>query len=178
MRQRLLAATETVAAVFLLLIALLTATNVALRDLLSVQIPDWYDGSKLLMAIALFWGIAVTTYHAGHIAVDIVWEHLRAPGRRALDIVAGLVTLAFLAPMAWMVFAKVLAGGTQATTDLRLPLMWFQSIAACGAIAAAVLAALRVLLLLRGQDPDADLDPTGPPEPPAHSSPGSAVNGP
>ncbi|MEO7246804.1 MAG: TRAP transporter small permease, partial [Rubrivivax sp.] len=139
MRRRLLAATETVAAVFLLLIALLTAANVAFRDLLSVQIPDWYDGSKLLMAIALFWGIAVATYHAGHIAVDIVWEHLHAPGRRVLDIVAGLVTLAFLAPMAWMVLAKVLAGGTQATTDLRLPLLPFQSIAACGAIAAAVL---------------------------------------
>lgn len=62
--RRVLAATETVAAVFLLLIALLTAGNVALRDLMSVQIPDWFDGSKLLMGIALFWGIALATYHA------------------------------------------------------------------------------------------------------------------
>jgi TRAP-type C4-dicarboxylate transport system permease small subunit len=153
--KRLLAVTETVAAVFLLLIALLTAANVALRDLASVQIPDWFDGTKLLMAIALFWGIAVATYHAGHIAVDIVWEHLRAPGRRVLDIVAGIVTLAFLVPMAWMVFAKVLASGTQATTDLRLPLMWFKSIAACGAVAAAVLALARVIELVRGREPQA-----------------------
>jgi TRAP-type C4-dicarboxylate transport system permease small subunit len=148
--KRLLAATETVAAFFLLLIALLTAGNVALRDLASVQIPDWFDGTKMLMAIALFWGIAVTTYHAGHIAVDIVWEHLRSPGRRLLDIVAGILTLAFLAPMAWMVFSKVLAGGTQATSDLRLPLMWFTSIAACGAVAGAVLALARVIELIRG----------------------------
>jgi TRAP-type C4-dicarboxylate transport system permease small subunit len=154
--KRLLAATESVAAFFLLLIALLTAANVTLRDLLSVQIPDWFDGSKLLMAIALFWGIAVATYHAGHIAVDIVWEHLHVRGQRLLDIVAGLVTLAFLAPMAWMVFAKVLASGTQATSDLRLPLMWFTSIAACGAVAAAVLAAARVVELLRGHDPHAE----------------------
>jgi len=154
--RRFLAATETVAAVFLLLIALLTAANVALRDLVSVQIPDWFDGTKMLMAIALFWGIAVATYHGGHIAVDIVWEHLRRPGRRLLDIVAGLVTLAFLAPMAWMVFAKVLASGTQATTDLRLPLVWFTSIAACGAVAAALLALARVIELLRGHDPHDD----------------------
>lgn len=156
--KRLLAATETVAAVFLLLIALVTAVNVALRDLLSIQIPDWFDGTKMLMAIALFWGIAVATYHAGHIAVDIVWEHLKPRGRRLLDVVAGLVTLAFLAPMAWMVFSKVLASGTQATTDLRLPLMWFTTVAACGAVAAALLALARVLELIRGHDPHADLE--------------------
>ncbi len=156
--KRLLAATETVAAVFLLLIALLTAANVALRDLFSVQIPDWFDGTKMLMAIALFWGIAVATYHAGHIAVDIVWEHLKPPGRRVLDIVASIVTLAFLVPMAWMVFSKVLASGTQATSDLRLPLMWFTGIAACGAVAGAVLALARVLELIRGHDPHDDLE--------------------
>jgi TRAP-type transport system small permease protein len=159
--KRLLAATETVAAVFLLLIALLTAFNVALRDLISVQIPDWFDGTKMLMAIALFWGIAVTTYHAGHIAVDIVWEHLKTPGRRALDVIAGLFTLAFLAPMAWMVFSKVLASGTQATADLRLPLMWFTGIAACGAVAAALLALARVVELLRGHDPHDDVEEHG-----------------
>jgi TRAP-type C4-dicarboxylate transport system permease small subunit len=160
--KRLLAATETVAAFFLLLIALVTAANVTLRGVFSVQIPDWFDGTKMLMAIALFWGIAVATYHAGHIAVDIVWEHLKAPGRRWLDIVAGAVTLAFLAPMAWMVFAKVLSSGTQATSDLRLPLMGFTAVAACGAVAAAVLALARVLELLRGHDPHDDIADTPP----------------
>jgi len=154
--KRLLAATETVAAFFLLAIALLTAFNVALRDLFAVQIPDWFDGSKLLMGIALFWGIAVATYHAGHICVDIVWEHLQARGRRLLDLVAGLVTLVFLAPMAWMVWSKVLASGTQATSDLRLPLVWFTSVAAAGAVAAALLALARLVELARGKDSQGD----------------------
>jgi TRAP-type C4-dicarboxylate transport system permease small subunit len=156
--KRFIAATETVAAVFLLLIALLTAANVALRDLASVQIPDWFDGTKMLMAIALFWGIAVATYHAGHIAVDIVWEHLKPGPRRVMDIVASLVTLAFLAPMAWMVFSKVMASGSQATSDLRLPLVWFTTVAACGAVAAAVLALARVVDLLRDRDPHDDTE--------------------
>jgi TRAP-type C4-dicarboxylate transport system permease small subunit len=149
--RRALAAIETVAAVFMLLIALLTAGNVALRDLLAVQIPDWFDGSKYLMGIALFWGIALATYHGSHICVDIVWEHLDRRGRRWLDIVAGSVTLAFLAPMAWMVWAKVLSSGTQATTDLRLPIVWFTSIAAAGGVAAVMLALVRLLLDARGQ---------------------------
>ncbi len=148
--RRLLAAIETVAAVFLLAIALLTAGNVVLRDLFSVQIPDWFDGSKLLMAIALFWGIALATYHASHICVDIVWEHLGRGGKRVLDVISGAITLAFLAPMAWMVWAKVLTSGTQATTDLRLPLIWFTSIAAAGAVAAVVLAVVRLFLDVGG----------------------------
>jgi TRAP-type C4-dicarboxylate transport system permease small subunit len=147
--RRILAAIETVAALSLLIVALVTSVNVTLRDLFSVQIPDWFDGSKLLMAIALFWGVAIATYHAGHICVDVLWEHLGPPARRVLDIVASAITLAFLAPMAWMVWSKVLASGTQATTDLRLPLVWFTSIAAAGAVATVLLATLRLVELVR-----------------------------
>ena len=74
--KRLLAMTENVAAFFLLAIALLTAGNVFLRDTFSATIPDWFDGTKLLQGIALFWGIAIATWRGGHISVDIVWEHL------------------------------------------------------------------------------------------------------
>ena len=162
--KRILATTETVAAVFLLFIALVTAGNVVLRDLFAVQIPDWFDGSKLVMCIALFWGMAVATYHAGHICVDVVWEHLSDANRRWLDLAAGVVTVAFLAPMAWMVWTKVLTTGTQTTMDLRLPLVWFYAAAACGALAAAVLGLRRVWDLWHGHDPAAEItaltDPT------------------
>lgn len=149
--KRFLAATETVAAVFLLIVALLTAGNVLLRDVFSIQIPDWFDFSKLFLAIALFWGIAIATYHAGHICVDIVWEHLGEPNRRRMDIAASVATLAFLAPMAWMVWTKVATMGTQATTDLRLPLVWFYAVGAAGAVAAVVLGVLRTVELITGR---------------------------
>ena len=155
--KRFLAATETVAALFLLFIALVTASNVLLRDLFSVQIPDWFDGSKLVMCIALFWGMAVATYHAGHICVDVLWEQLGPANRRWLDLLASVVTVAFLAPLAWMVWAKVLTTGTQTTMDLRLPLVWFYGLAACGAVAAAVLGMRRVWDLWRGHDPNDEM---------------------
>lgn len=159
--KRLLALTENVAAFFLLAIALLTAGNVFLRDAFSAQIPDWFDGTKLLQGIALFWGIAIATWRGGHIAVDIVWEHLDRRGRRAIDLFATVVTTAFLVPLAWMVWVKVGNTGTQTTNDLRLPIVWFYAVAAAGATVAALLGAARTLALVRGRGAYAHPDEEG-----------------
>lgn len=148
--KRLLSWTETLAALFLLAIALLIAANVFLRDVLSIQIPDWFDGSKLLQGIALMWGFAVATYYGSHICVDIVWEHLGQRGRRTLDLLSTAVTMGFLALTAWMVWTKVLSTGRQTTSDLQLPIAYFYALAACGMVAAAVLAVLRLVRLARG----------------------------
>lgn len=152
--KRLLSATESTAALFLLLIALLTAGNVVLRDLLSIQIPDWFDGTKQLQGIALFWGIALATWRGSHICVDIVWEHLRPSGRRVMDLVATTIALAFLAPMAWMIWVKVGSTGAQTTSDLRLPLTWFYAVGAVGATVAVILAAARLVALARRRPPE------------------------
>lgn len=153
---RFLHASENLAALFLLLIALLITTNVVLRYAFSIQIPDWFDFSRQLQAIALFWGIAIATYRAGHICVDIVWEYLGVAGRRRLDLVATIITLLFLVPMAWMIWVKVASTGTQATSDLRLPLVYFYAVSAVGASVAVILAAKRIWELFRGQPDDAD----------------------
>ncbi|HYF57849.1 MAG TPA: TRAP transporter small permease [Burkholderiaceae bacterium] len=157
--KRLLSATELVAAFFLLAISLLTAANVLLRDLFAVQIPDWFDGARMLMGIALFWGVALATYYGSHICVDALWEHLRPPGRRLLDIAATLVTLAFLAPLAWMVWVKVAGTGSQGTMDLRMPLWVFYSIASVGTTVAALLAAVRVVFLWRRRNEKLEPEP-------------------
>ena len=62
---RFLRVSENLAALFLLLIALLVTVNVTLRYVLSIQIPDWFDFSRQLQAIAIFWGIAIATYRGG-----------------------------------------------------------------------------------------------------------------
>ncbi len=159
--KRLLSATELVAAFFLLAIAVLTAGNVLLRDLFAVQIPDWFDGARMLQGIALFWGVALATYYGSHICVDALWEHLQPPGRRWLDIVATLLTLAFLVPLAWMVWVKVGGTGTQGTMDLRMPLWVFYAIASVGITVAALLATVRIVFLWRGQDDKLKSEPLG-----------------
>ena len=141
---------EAVAAAFLLAIALLTSGNVLLRETLGLQIPDWFDLSRQLQAIAMFWGIALATYRGSHIGVDLLWEHCASAGRRRIDLLATALTLAFLLPLAWMVWVKLGGAGTQATSDLRLPLVWFYAVSAAGVTAAALLAALRLVSLWRG----------------------------
>ena len=150
--KRLLSATELVAAFFLLAIAVLTAGNVLLRDLFAVQIPDWFDGARMLQGIALFWGVALATYYGSHICVDAWWEHLQPAGRRRMDVLATLVTLAFLLPLAWMVWVKVAGTGTQGTMDLRMPLWMFYAVASVGTSVAVLLAIVRVVLLWRGDE--------------------------
>ncbi|MFT3820747.1 MAG: TRAP transporter small permease [Rubrivivax sp.] len=154
--KRALSAFETVAAAFLLAIALLTAGNVLLRETLGRQVPDWFDLSKQLQAIAMFWGIALASFRGSHICVDLLWEHCAAPNRRRIDLAATALTLAFLLPLAWMAWVKLGGAGTQTTNDLRLPLVWFFAVSAAGVTAAAVLAAARLRALWRGTSIDAE----------------------
>ena len=108
------------------------------------------SSKKQAFAIALFWGVAVATYRGGHICVDAVWERLSARGRRRMDLAATAITLAVLVPLVWMIWSKVGAVGTQTTSDLRLPLVWFYAVGAVGVTMAAVLCVRRLQELARG----------------------------
>lgn len=152
MLDKILAFTESMAAFFLLLVAALTFSNVCVRYLFDTQIPDWFDLSKQFQAIAIFWGIALTTYRGSHICVDIAWEHSGRAWKRRIDLFATATTLALLAPMAWMIWVMVGNMGTEATSDLRIPLRYFYAVAALGAVAAAILAAKRILRLFADRD--------------------------
>ena len=153
MLDKILAVTESVAAFFLLLVAVLTFSNVGARYLFHTQIPDWFDLSKQFQAIAIMWGIAIATYRGSHICVDIVWEHSGSAWRRRIDLIATGVTLLLLAPMAWMIISMVGNMGSEATSDLRIPLHYFYAIAAVGTVAAAILAAKRMLVLFAERAP-------------------------
>ena len=54
--------TEKAAGIFLGAIALITFASVTLRATLGFAIPDGFDVSRLMLAIAMFWGLASTTF--------------------------------------------------------------------------------------------------------------------
>lgn len=159
--KRLITLTEYTAGLFLLLMALLTFSNILVRELFATQIPDWFDFSKQMQGIAIFWGIALATYRGGHICVDIVWEHLGRRGKLALDLFATTLTTACLAVTAWMVWTKWASTGTQTTNDLRIPLVYFFAVAAAGATAAAFLGAVRLTRLWRERGAGVEDPPHG-----------------
>lgn len=159
---RVIDVTERAAGVFLAAIAALTFVSVILR-VFSLAIPDWYDISRLMLGVTIFWGIASTCYRNEHIQVDILWELVGPRGKRILDLIATLVLFGFLAAFAYMLVLKVQSGfrSGESTFDTRMPVWPFHFVAALGIFLATLLTLVRFVRLLRG-DRAAGRRPTEP----------------
>jgi TRAP-type C4-dicarboxylate transport system permease small subunit len=149
---KFIANVERTAGFFLLAVAVLTFGSVTLRYLFAMQIPDWFDLSKLLQGIALFWGVACATFRNDHITVDIVWEHVPPPWQRRIDLFATGVLLLFLGGLAWFMAGKVwqTLGSTQRTSDLGIPVGPMHALSWAGVVVAAIIAIMRIARLVRG----------------------------
>jgi TRAP-type C4-dicarboxylate transport system permease small subunit len=146
-------ATERAAGIFLAAIVALTFVSIMLRAFFSMAIPDWFDLSRLLLGVAIFWGIATTSYRDEHIQVDFLWEWAGARGKWLIDLFATIVLLLFLAAFSWMLLFKVDSGfrSGEATFDVRIPIWPFHVLASLGIFLATLLVAIRLVRLLRGQ---------------------------
>jgi TRAP-type transport system small permease protein len=140
---------EKVAGAFLGIVAGLTFFEIALR-LVGLQIPDWFILACMFQGIAIFWGIASTTYEGKHIVVDVFWEMSGPAGRRAIDIIATVVTAGFLGVFAWMLLGKVEStySANQVSNELEFQLWPYHLAAALGIVCAAILAAIRLWRLV------------------------------
>ena len=146
--------TEKAAGLFLAAIAFITFMSVVVRALFGIGIPDGFDVSRLMLAVAMFWGIAAASYRNEHIQVDLLWQRGGPGWRRMIDMVATAITLAAMAVFAWMLGVKVdstMRSG-EATFDLRLQIWPFHLVAALGIAFAVVLLVIRLIKLARGED--------------------------
>ena len=155
---RAVAWVERIGGLFLFLVVAVTFVSVVLRYFFSTAIPDGFLFACYLQGIAIFWGIACTTYRGSHISVDILWEMSGPRGRQGLDVVARVLSLGFLIAFAWMSWEKVVS--TQAsglsTNELHLPVWPFYAMAAAGIAAAMLLGFIRFWRLLRPVEGAAD----------------------
>jgi TRAP-type C4-dicarboxylate transport system permease small subunit len=170
--ERLIAYTEMAAGIFLAAVTVLVFVNVTMRgasvglgDFLNwitgrtdmkfvLTIPEWYHLSCLALGVCIFWGFAATSYRNDHIKVDILWDWLGPRGKRLLDLFATGILLLFLLVFTYMLGVKVLSGywSGEATYDLRLKLWPFHLVMAVGILFAAMLVAIRMLRLARGDN--------------------------
>jgi TRAP-type transport system small permease protein len=148
---KFVAIVEKIAGSFLLAVAVLTFGSVFLRYVFAAQIPDWFDFSKLLQGIAIFWGIACVCFRNEHIMVDLLWEKSNDERKRLIDLIATSVLLIFLVLMAWILGVKVLQSvqSTQATSDLRIPIGPFHVVAWLGIVAASITTVMRLVNVWR-----------------------------
>lgn len=149
--ERIVLWVERIAGASLAAVALLVFAAVVMRDLLGTNLPDNFDFSRYLQAIAIFWGLAVATYRNAHILVDIVYEMSREPLRRAIDLFATAVSAAFMGLFAYMLITRFpsVIRENQLTSDLGLNVWPFFAIAGLGIVAAAGVALIRLTKLAR-----------------------------
>jgi TRAP-type C4-dicarboxylate transport system permease small subunit len=141
---------EWIAAGFIGIVAADIFISVLLRNLFTYSIPDSFDFGRLLLGILIFWGIAATSYHGGHITVDLIWANVGPKYQRVIDVFATLVLLFVVTVQTYTLFDKV--RGTYydnvLTFDLRLPTWPFFAVAWAGDVSAVLLIAVRTYRLI------------------------------
>jgi len=159
--ERFIDGIERTAAIFLAAVTAIVFASIMLRALFSIGIPDWYDFSRLMLGVMIFWGIAGASYHNRHIKVDILWEWVGPRARRRIDIVAGVILFGFLAALSWMLLAKLQSGylSGEGTFDLRVPVWLFHFVAILGIFCATALMVVRLVRLMRGLEDTEEIRP-------------------
>lgn len=105
------------------LAALITIVNIIVRQF--GQAFFWVEESVIYLIIfSTFIGAVITLRHNEHVSVDILGVFFRERGKKWLALLAGLVTLAYLAIMSvlgWMLLFEPFSR-TTVTPVLKLPL--------------------------------------------------------
>lgn len=129
--RRIVQLVDGAAAIFLAVITALTFAAVIMRYVLQMPFPGSFDVSRLLLGVAIFWGIAAAAYRKDHIQVDLLWQVLPPAGRRILDVFSDIVFVVFIGAMAWMLFWQVdrVRLSRQTTFELAIPIWPFYGIA-------------------------------------------------
>ncbi len=153
--QRFVRYVELCAGFSLGLIALLIFSEIMLRSFFQTQLPDAYQIANQFQGMAIFWGFATATYAGRHITVDVIWE--MCPPRLALfiDTVADLITAAFFAALAVMLYWRVdsLYRSGEVTNVMKLAVWPFVIIGAIGIVCCVILGLARIIMRLQGRLP-------------------------
>lgn len=142
---------ERVAGIILGLVTLLIVASAIGRYGFARPLPDAFDLSRLILGVAIAWGMASVAWHGTHIKVDLLAQMISPAARRWINALAWLVLLGFTLAMAWKIGQRVQAamGGGDATMDLRLPHWPFFLAIWLGMVAAVFATALRLWQILR-----------------------------
>lgn len=145
-----------VSAVALLAVMLLTVADVAGRWLLNRPVQGTVELTQLALVAIVFLALGRVEDRGEHIAIDLVVDRLPQQWRRAVRVVAGLVSVLVLALVTWQLyeFAGRMRAGDHVTGVLAVPIYPVALLAVAGALAYALAAMISVLTLI--QAPAAD----------------------
>lgn len=142
------------AAIFLAIVTALTFVAVVVRYGFAGHVPGTFDIGRLLLGVAIFWGVAVAAYGRKHIQVDILWLALPDRAKGLVNLFADLVFLAFMSVLAVMFWRQTMMVMRSREVMFELPiLVWpFYFLAWLGvAMTVLVLFARLVRVVLKGE---------------------------
>lgn len=145
--RRVVALTDAAAAVFLLVITLLTFTAVMMRYVFAIPFPGSFDVSRLLLGVAILWGIAVAAHRGSHITVDILWQAAPRWAQKGMDLLGDLLFAGFMGIFAWMLLQHVekTRSSGQTTFELSIPIWPFYAVAWLGVVLCVLVLIARIL---------------------------------
>lgn len=137
---------EQIAAVLLGAATLIVFISAVGRYLFTMPIPDAFDLSRLVLAVAIIWGFASLGFRGSHIKVDILALAVKPRTRRILDLLAWSALLVFTLLIFWKISGRVMSqiGRGETTMELRLPHWPFLVAIAIGLLMAAVTTLIRL----------------------------------
>jgi tripartite ATP-independent transporter DctM subunit len=129
-----------VAAVLLCILPLPVFFDVLFRFLFSSSIPGAIEIEELLMGILVFYGIAYTHTHGGHINIDLLTAKIPPKVRNIIEACLYLVSSVFFVLVSWQLVAQGIEKfmNNEVSFTYRLPLGIFRFIAAVGAALLAI----------------------------------------
>ncbi len=145
--RRVVAFTDAAAAIFLIIITALTFTAVVMRYVLSMPFPGSFDVSRLLLGVAIFWGIAVGAYRREHISVDLLYSVMPARAQRIMNLFGDILFAAFMGLFSWMLLRQVMSvqASGQTTFELGIPVWPFHAVAWLGVVLCFLVLIARIL---------------------------------
>jgi len=146
---------ERIAAVMLAGVTILVVASAVGRYLLAWPVPDAFDLSRLLLGVAIIWGLAGLGFSGAHIKVDMLALVLPTKARRMVNAFAWAVLALFTALLVWKMWGRLVNTyyGGETTMDLRLPHWPFLGAIWVGLVASLIATLWRLwLVVVHGRD--------------------------
>lgn len=143
------------AAALAVLVMLFAVLQDVVRRLLGISPSLWgLDLARYMLTWAFFLGLGPALASGHHVAVDLFERAWPEPLRRAMPVVAALMTMAFAVLLLWFVWrltGRTFASDPLAPTVVPVRLKWIQVVGPVGCVVFALNAAWLALRCLRGE---------------------------
>lgn len=149
--QQIILLVERISAIMFGVATLIVFVSAIGRYMFATPIPDAFDISRLMLAVAIIWGFASLGYRCSHIKVDILAHWLRPSQRRITDFIAWSLLLIFTTLMCWKIAEKAYSNfpNGEVTMDLRIPHWPFLAVIVLGLLMAIITTIIRLLRIYR-----------------------------